>query len=218
MQPNQSLDDLRQIRQMMENSSRFISLSGLSGVAAGLCALAGAWAAHDYVRGFRDFIIDPAVTVADHGFLIFLFNTVIFRIAAATLLAALVSAFFFTWMRSRRQQAPLWGVTARRLCFSLLVPLVAGGLFLIKLMHFGTFGLVAPGCLIFYGLALVNASRYTLSEIRYLGYGQLVLGLVALSFTGYGIYFWAAGFGVLHIVYGILMWYRHERNAAPQRH
>jgi len=73
------------------------------------------------------------------------------------------------------------------------------------------YNLVAPGCLVFYGLALVNASKYTLGEIRYLGYGQLILGIINLWQLSYGLYFWAAGFGILHIIYGIVMWYRHER-------
>lgn len=212
MQENQSLDELRQIRQMMERSSRFISLSGLSGVAAGCCALAGVFAAHDYVKGTRDFRMDAAVTSDASGLLQVLFNNRIFWIAMATLAGALISAFVFTWLRSKKQGIPVWGVTARRLLLNMSIPLIAGAAFLLKLMEYGTFGLVAPGCLIFYGLSLVNASRYTLTEIRYLGYCQLLLGFIALAFPGYGIYWWAAGFGVLHIVYGLLMWQRYERS------
>ena len=78
-------------------------------------------------------------------------------------------------------------------------------------MQLGEFELVAPGCLLFYGLALVNASKYTLGEVRYLGYGQLALGIMCLWYTGYGLYFWAMGFGILHIIYGVLMWYKYER-------
>ena len=88
---------------------------------------------------------------------------------------------------------------------------MVGGIFIFKIMQFGTFGLVAPGCLLFYGLALINASKYTLNEIRFLGYAQIVLGVINLNFVGCGLYFWAAGFGVLHIIYGIYMWQRYER-------
>ena len=91
--------------------------------------------------------------------------------------------------------------------------MLAGGIFLFKLMQFGTFGLIAPGCLIFYGLALVNASKYTLNEIRYLGYLEILLGIVALFFIRYGLYFWATGFGVLHILYGGYMWWKYEHKA-----
>jgi hypothetical protein len=65
--------------------------------------------------------------------------------------------------------------------------------------------LVAPATLIFYGLALVNAERYTLTDIKYLGYCQIGLGLISLFFLGWGLVAWTFGFGVLHIVYGLIM-------------
>ena len=106
----------------------------------------------------------------------------------------------------------MWGNVAFRLFINVSIPLLVGGIYLFRLIHFGTFGLIAPGCLIFYGLALVNASKYTLAEVRYLGYLQLLLGIINLQFVGLGIYFWAVGFGLLHIVYGAYMWYKYERN------
>lgn len=145
-----------------------------------------------------------------------IFNTWIFWIAAATFFSALASAFFFTWIKSRKQGIPLWGNTAKRLLINVSIPLIAGGIYLFRLIHFGTFGLIAPGCLIFYGLALVNASKYTFDEVRYLGYLQILLGLINLSFVGYGLYFWAIGFGVLHIVYGTYMWWKHERETGVE--
>lgn len=209
----QSLQDLQHIKKMMERSSRFISLSGLSGIAAGVCALLGAWLAHDYVAGRKDILIDHDLGMAqaaanDYGII---FNTWIFWIAAATFVSALISAFIFTWIKSKKQGVPLWGNAALRLAINVSIPIIAGGIFLFKLIHFGTFGLVAPGCLIFYGLALINAGKYTLGEVRWLGCCQLLLGFINLGYVGYGIYFWAFGFGVLHIIYGILMWYKYER-------
>jgi hypothetical protein len=91
------------------------------------------------------------------------------------------------------------------------IPMIAGGIYILKLIEQGSFGLIAPGCLIFYGLGLVNASKFTLGEIRFLGYGQLLLGIINLWYMGSGLYFWAAGFGVLHIVYGAIMWSKYER-------
>jgi hypothetical protein len=209
----QSLKELQHIKRMMEQSSRFISLSGLSGIAAGVCALLGAWFSYDYVIGRKDYIINHELVVPNllsKEYAVIL-NTWIFWIAAATFFAAMATAFFFTWIKSRRQGTPIWGTTARRLLINVSIPLLAGGIFLFRLIHFGTFGLVAPGCLIFYGLALVNASKYTLIEIRYLGYLQILLGVINLQFVGAGIYFWAAGFGVLHILYGAYMWLKYER-------
>jgi hypothetical protein len=210
----QSLEALQDIKKMMERSSRFISLSGLSGISAGICALIGAWIARPYVFGTRDFVIHRSMAVeqAMAGDYSAIFNTWLFWIAAGTFLAALASAFIFTYIRSKKEGIPLWGVTAKRLIFNVSLPLLVGAIFIVRLIHFGTFGLVAPGCLLFYGLGLVNASKYTLGEIKYLGYCQLVLGVINLWFVGYGLYFWAFGFGVLHILYGAYMWWKYERN------
>ena len=209
----QPLEDLQHIKKMMERSSRFISLSGLSGIAAGVCALIGAWLAYDYVIGRKDILINHDLGMAQaaaNDYRIIL-NTWLFWIAAGTFAAALISAFIFTWIKSKKQGIPLWGNSAMRLLVNVSIPLIAGGIFLFRLIHFGTFGLVAPGCLIFYGLALINAGKYTLGEVRWLGCCQLLLGIINLGFVGYGIYFWAIGFGVLHIVYGAWMWYQYER-------
>ena len=65
--------------------------------------------------------------------------------------------------------------------------------------------------LIFYGLALINSSKYTFFEIRYLGIAEIVLGLIASVFVSSGLILWAAGFGLLHIIYGIIMYYKYER-------
>lgn len=214
MEPEQrSLETLQDIRRMMERSSRFISLSGLSGISAGACALVGAWLAAPYISGEREHIINEDVAILQamaHDYSIIL-NSRLFWIAVGTFVAALCSAFFFTWLKSRNDGIPVWGSVARRLMINVSIPLIVGGVFLFRLAQSGAFGLVAPGCLIFYGLALVNASKYTLPEIRYLGFAQILLGLVNLWFTGFGLQFWAAGFGLLHIIYGSYMWFRYER-------
>jgi len=203
----QSLDTLQDIKRMMEKSSRFISLSGWSGIAAGICALAGAWFTSQKIEcwktGYCDFLAYPAVDK--------IMMVELVKIAAITFLTALLSAFFFTWLRSQKTGVPVWGYTARKVIVNVAVPMIAGGLLVLRMMHFGIYGLIAPTCLLFYGLALINASKYTLPEIRYLGYCQLVLGFINLWMIGYGLYFWAAGFGLLHIIYGFLMWWKYER-------
>ena len=206
----QSLEELQHIKRMMERSSRFISLSGLSGIAAGLCALTGAWFASQkincWVKG--DCSIDR---LFENGG-VKLLNDLLW-IASLTFVAAFISAFFFTYLRSKRNNTPIWGATTMRLFWNTAIPIAVGGIFIIRMMQLGEYELVAPGCLIFYGLALVNASKYTLSEVRYLGYGQLLTGIVNLWYIGYGLQFWAIGFGVLHIIYGIVMWWRYEKNS-----
>ena len=209
---NSGLETLKDIRQMMERSSRFISLSGLSGIAAGVCALAGAWFACNVIGNSpysnRDTFSErypDIISIRE------LMGHKLFAIAMGTLIAALLLALIFTWIKSKKNNIPVWGTSSRRLIWNVAFPLAAGALFLLRMIQLGYFGLIAPGCLIFYGLALINAGKYTLGEIRYLGYCQVLLGIINCWFMGYGLYFWAIGFGVLHIVYGASMWWKHER-------
>lgn len=214
---NQSIEDLRNIKEMMNRSSRFISLSGLSGVAAGVCALVGAWFAYDVINQsngnlhrssrIQDYTLSDAAVPTMRAFM----GDPLFWIAVFTFLAAFLSAVLFTYLRSRKENIPVWGVSARRLMWNVLMPMAVGGIFLLKLIEAGVIGLIAPGCLIFYGLALINGSKFTLGEIRYLGYANVLLGIINCWFPGLGLYFWAMGFGVLHIVYGIVMWNKYER-------
>lgn len=95
----------------------------------------------------------------------------------------------------------------------MLVPLATGGAFCLALLFHGQgmVLLICPVMLIFYGLALVGSSKFTLHDIKYLGYLELCLGIAASFFLGYGILLWAMGFGFLHVVYGAIMWYKYER-------
>jgi len=217
----QHLDTLKDIRKMMERSSRFISLSGLSGIAAGLCALVGAWLANNvihkdtrYGNGNEVMELRNASNAGledGPGLQTYLNNTLI-QIALGVLIAALILGFLFTYLRSRKTKTPIWGITAKRLLISISIPMIVGGIFLLKLIDNGNYGLIAPGCLIFYGLGLLNASKYTLAEVRYLGYAQILLGIINLQMVGNGLLFWALGFGVLHIIYGAFMWWKYERS------
>lgn len=204
--------ELQDIKQMMERSSRFISLSGLSGIAAGICALAGAWLANAFLANNKSVVYSKQSTGNTDSILYGDFvNSTLLQIACVTFIAAFLSAFIFTYRRSKKTNVPIWGTTAKRLMINVSVPMITGGIFLIALIKNGSYDFVAPGCLIFYGLGVLNASKYTLPETRYLGYSEIILGLLNLYFTGEGLYFWAAGFGGLHIIYGVFMWWKYER-------
>ncbi len=210
------LEAIQDIKKMMERSSRFISLSGWSGVAAGSCALIGAALAYPYIHGGKGLFINQNLGLLQlsAGDYFILLNTWVFWIAVGTFVAALASAFLFTWMKTKKQGLPIWGNASRRLMINVMIPMIAGGIFLFRMIYFeGTAGLIGPGCLIFYGLALINGSKYTLGEIRWLGLAQIILGIINLWFVGYGLYFWAAGFGIMHIVYGLVMWWKYEKGA-----
>ncbi len=193
-------EDLSHIRTMMERSSRFISLSGLSGVVAGLAAIAGAVYVYfvfqregiDYFDGKRN-VFGPALV-----------NELVI-IGIAILVVALLSGYIFTANKSKRKGLKIWDATTRRLLVTFAVPLVTGGFFCLALLYHHLFVFIAPATLLFYGLALVSAERYTLTDIKYLGYCQIILGLISLFFLGWGLLFWTIGFGALHIVYGLIM-------------
>jgi hypothetical protein len=203
--PAQSLEALHDIKRMMERSSRFISLSGWSGIAAGGCALVGAGMAHQRIVEYyqNEYEKIPGAIQALKYDLIL--------IAALTFTAAFILAVFFTFLKSRKEGVAIWGGTARRLMWNTFLPLAAGGFLIWHLIENNIYGIVAPACLIFYGLALVNGSKYTMGEVRWLGYGELILGIINLWYPGQGMIFWTLGFGLLHIIYGCTMWWKYDR-------
>lgn len=215
---NQHLETLKDIRQMMQRSSRFISLSGLSGIAAGVWGLLGAYIAGRWISTYSVYYIQWRKSLSpDAGNIFVQVNELkikLFILAVAVLGLALLSAFYFTWQKTKEDKVSLWNHTSKQLTINMLIPLVAGGIFILTMLQHNEWRFIAPACLVFYGLALVNGSKYTLTDVRYLGISQIILGLIATQFIGLGLYFWAMGFGVLHIIYGFIMWWKNERNGS----
>lgn len=202
----EQLNALNDIKKLMDRSSRFISLSGLSGVFAGFTALVGAYLAHLELKAYFNGSNTYGSSLDD-------LEANLLKIGFGVLLVALCGGLLLTLRQSRKKNLPFWDRTTKNLLWNLAIPLVSGGLFIIALLiaHPGTYGLIAPACLVFYGLALINASKYTYTDIRFLGYCEIILGLIAMFNIGYGLYFWAIGFGVLHIFYGAVMYFKYER-------
>lgn len=199
MDQEKYIEDLKEIKDIMNRSSRFISLSGLSGVSAGIFALIGAYFAYETVYYNQDYF--------EYRRAIINYTSVknLLIIGSLTLTGALGSGIFFTYLKTKKHKQKLWDFQSKRLVLNLLLPLGVGGILCLILLYQNYINILAPMSLIFYGLALVNASKYTLGEIRSLGLVQIVLGLFGTAFVGYGMLLWAIGFGVLHIVYGIVM-------------
>ncbi len=208
-EPNQHLEDIRIIKKIMEDSTRFLSLSGLSGVFAGVFAIAGAVAA---------WVLLPKSVISGHGFGDSLvmkiaggrITTFILADAAVVLILALAAALFFSIRKARRNGQKIWTPVTRRLLLNMMIPLAAGGLFVIITLGHIPGHIAASSTLIFYGLALVNAGKFTLDEIYWLGVTEIVVGLLSLVFTGYTLLFWTFGFGILHIAYGLYMYIRYR--------
>jgi hypothetical protein len=215
------LQELARIRGLMDRSTRFLSLSGLSGIIAGAAALVGAFAAREHHKALYWNRRTPEMgsideysparwmdsDLTEHVEFLFMDGLLVLAVA-------LLGAFWFTWRRSQRTGQNLWDASAKRLLWNMLIPLSVGGLFTLALLWNGAVLMAPSATLVFYGLALLNASKYTLDEIRWLGLSEAALGVVAAFWPTAGLLFWALGFGVLHIFYGGLMYLRHERGNA----
>ncbi|MEC7783066.1 MAG: hypothetical protein VYB38_06635 [Bacteroidota bacterium] len=212
MKDRDYLNDISEIKTMMSRSSRFMSLSGLSGILAGIYALVAATYAHFRITEVSVYTANSNVGEAIGRFLLS-YDAIGDLILAAllTLALALLTGAFFTIKKAKKRNEQLWNPVSKRLLFNFAVPLVAGGLFCLVLLQYEFIGLVAPTTLIFYGLALLNASKFTVGDIKYLGLANLMIGLVATQFIGFGIYFWALGFGIFHIIYGIILYNKYDR-------
>ena len=198
-------EDLSHIRSMMERSSRFISLSGLSGVFAGLSALIGGLYVYQLfkINGLDYFDGEHKLYSVD-------LVSELVVIALIILFFALTFGIYFTIRKSRKYNLPIWTSATKKMLFNLAVPLLVGGVFCLALLYHQIYVLIAPATLLFYGLALINAEKYTFSDIKYLGFCELLLGCISLFFLGYGLVFWIIGFGILHILYGLIVFRKYK--------
>jgi hypothetical protein len=207
METKDYLKDIQDIKTMMNQSSRFISLSGLSGVLAGIYSLVGAWFA------YKTIYFDTS-TMGNYKNLIISQEAVyrLLGIASTVLILSILTGIILSIRKANKSNEKVWNPTSKRLVINFAIPLATGGFFILFLIEKEMLGLVAPLTLIFYGLACVNASKYTLGDVRYLGVTMILLGLLSTWFLGYGLLFWALGFGVCHILYGSIMYFKHDRN------
>jgi hypothetical protein len=204
-----SIEDIRTIRRIMEESSRFLSLSGLSGVFAGVFAISGALVAYflilnsgsiHYDEYFRTLAAKDTTTI----------KWQLIADAIIVLSLAILSALFLSLRKAKHAGKNFWTPVSKRLLINLLIPLITGGIFIIILMGHYNIGLIVPCMLIFYGLSLVSAGKFTYNEIFYLGILEIITGLVSAIFPDQSLLFWIFGFGILHIIYGLLMYRKYE--------
>ena len=208
MDTDQYLKDIGEIKDLMKKSSRFLSLSGISGILAGIYALVAAWWAYDII-----YATENPSKEAYRSIVIYEMEMLqLFGVAVLVVLLSVLTAIFLSWRKSKKYGEKLWDAVAKRMLINFLIPLVTGGIFILFLIEKESYAYIAPLMLVFYGLACVNASPYTLGYVRYLGITMLLIGLLSVYFLGYGLFFWALGFGVCHIVYGILIYYKYDKN------
>jgi len=206
MEKEKYLNDISEIKSLMNKSSRFISLSGLSGILAGVYCLIGATMAYQLIYfdttsfgTYKNLILTPATIFK------------LLTIALSVIILSLVTGIVLSIRKARKSNDKVWNASSKRLIINFLIPLSSGGIFILFLIEKEILGLVAPLTLIFYGLACVNASKYTLGDVRYLGITMIILGLLSTWFLGYGLLFWSLGFGICHILYGGIMYFKYDR-------
>jgi predicted lysophospholipase L1 biosynthesis ABC-type transport system permease subunit len=207
----EQLEAIRDMRNMMERSSRFLSLSGLAGVIVGLYAIIGIGVAY-YILG---------ITITDKGYFTLLSNKEgvidctyfypLLIVSIIVLVLSLLTGSVLAVRNAKKKQLVVWDATSKRLLINMLIPLCTGAIFCLLLLRHGQLALVAPSTLIFYGLSLFTASRYTINDVRYLGILQIILGLIGAFFIDYGLILWALGFGLLHILYGFNIYIKYEK-------
>jgi len=200
MDSNKYLDDISEIKNMMSRSSRFISLSGLSGILAGVYALIGAYLGY--------LILYPSTWKFETYDEI---QMALIAVAVGVAALAILTAALLTFRKTKQSGESMWNASSKRLLANFLIPLITGGIFVLLLIRLEYWIMIAPSTLIFYGMACLNASKYTLRDVRYLGITVIVLGLLSAYFAGYGLFFWGLGFGVCHILYGALMYFKYDR-------
>ena len=201
------LRDIAEIRSIMERSTKFISLSGFSGIGAGTVALVGAWMAGSLLRT-DGIAITSSVTSADLqpatrlGLLL---------LGLAILVCALGVAWFFSRRVMQRHAEPVHGPVMRHLVLSLAVPVLVGAIMTLLLFFHAPLWTIVPSMLLFYGLGIFGAGSFTFGEIRTLGMIEILLGLLAALLPEHGLVLWATGFGGVHILYGVLLFRKYRQ-------
>ena len=206
----QPLEEIREIRTIMERSSRFQALSGIAGVVVGFIAIAGTVIAYAALGLSFDQV--PYETPGQDQYSSMQLNEAFLLLDALVILVLSASTgILFAVRNARRKGLPVWDNAAKRLLINFAIPLVAGGIYCTILMYQGQIALIAPTTLIFYGMALLNGSKYSIDDIRYLGIIEIIIGLLAAVFIGHGLIFWALGFGLVHIIYGTRFYFKYEK-------
>lgn len=202
--------DITAIRNMMEKSSKFLSLSGLSGIMAGIVASIGGSIAY-WLLSTQPKLSAAVIPYSQQPLELQQLIVQLSTLAISVLILSIGTAIYFTLRKANGIHKIVWDKNAQNILFSIVVPLFVAGVTILALLLKGYFDLIIPVMLFFYGLGLVHAANFTFRDIAYLGYLELILGAISLFAPQTAIIIWTLGFGVLHIVYGSIMFYKYDK-------
>ena len=214
MEPSQPEKDISLIKNLMEKSSKFSNLSGYAIATTGLLALLGAvFVYFDLGISISEKYISYAELINQTGNANSTYTKIklLVIIASLILLTSLLILYVTAKLKSERHDINLFNSSFSRALKSLFIPVLSGGIFCGFLILHKMYGLVAPATLIFYGLGLISASKYSYNELELLGYLELLLGTIASYYMGSGLLFWMIGFGIGHIVLGFFIHYKYDK-------
>ncbi|MFM2393033.1 MAG: hypothetical protein RLZZ546_1015 [Bacteroidota bacterium] len=206
MSEQEAIKNIQEIKSILQQRTRFNALSGLSGMLAGSYALIGAFIAHSKIYTSKDIVYREIQTWYNSSDVLSLLG-----LASVILILAISTGIFFSAKKAKENNENLWSPVTFKILGNLFIFLMTAAIFILVLLDRGFITMISPTCLIFYGLSLINISNLTLSEVKNLGLTVLITGLISLFFPGNGLFFWAMGFGVLHIIYGFIMWYKYDK-------
>ena len=183
---DRAMDNLRFIRETMERSASFTAVSGWAGVAMGVVALGAAAVARLQEAPWAWLAV---------------------WLAAASLSAAVAVGGMA--MKSRSVGTPLFSGPGRKFASSFAPPIAVGGALTLALFGAGQTALLPGTWLLLYGAAVVTGGAHSVRIVPLMGVMFMATGAVALALPGWGDVFMAVGFGLLHLVFGVIIARRH---------
>jgi hypothetical protein len=203
------LDAINEIKVLMERSSKFVSLSGISGISAGVVAIAGVSILSVYLKiGFFEQVKAIMIQNKELNSINVIF---IFLFAIFVFILAFILALFFSSKKAKKKKMIFWDIMAKRVFINHFIFFLTGGIFCFILFYYGIYFLIVASMLIFYGLALINISKFTFNEIAQLGIIEICLGIFSGFVTVYPLLMWLIGFGILHLIYGAYVYFKYEK-------
>lgn len=194
-----AIEDLQHIKSIMERSTKFLSLSGWSGIWVGLCGLAASVLLYNWQYAALAAHTPPYEAVH------------LLLLALITFIVALSGGLYFTIQKTKKLGSPFLTKVTKRLLLRFCIPLAIGGVLCILLYEKSLLPLTLPITLLFYGLALYSIQEDTVKEIKTMAYIEILLGLFAFYFSAYALFFWALGFGIIHLLYGVILWNKYDK-------